>query len=41
MSNLLQSLKDMCDKHYMQGTVVAIAAKLPKVFLTEDSLVGL
>ena len=37
MSNLLQIRKMtfLCDKHYMQGTIVAMAAKMPKVILTE------
>ena len=25
----------LCDKHYVQGTVVAMAAKMPEVILTE------
>ena len=28
----------LCDKHYMQGTIVAMAAKMPEVILTEYSL---
>ena len=37
MSNLLQISKmtSLCDKQYMQGTIVAMAAKIPKVTLTE------
>ena len=28
----------LCDKRYMQGTIVAMAAKMPKVILTEYGL---
>ena len=30
----------LCDKHYMQGTIVAMAAKMSKVLLTEYGLLG-
>ena len=42
MSNLLQIRKMtfLCDKHYMQGTIVAMAAKMPEVILTEYGLLA-
>ena len=30
----------LCDKHYMQGTIVAMAAKMPEGILTEYGLLA-
>ena len=30
----------LCDKHYMQGTIVAMAAKMPEVLLTKYGLLN-
>ena len=30
----------LCDKHYMQGTIVAMAAKMPEDILTEYGLLS-
>ena len=42
MSNLLQIRKMtfLYDKHYMQGTIVAMAAKMPEVILAEYGLLN-
>ena len=30
----------LCDKHYMQGTIVTMAAKMPEVILAEYGLLA-